>query len=388
MKQLKTQDLLHQRNTKLVLREMFNHQAISRVDIARQLRLNKSTVSSLYSELEKKGYTVEIGAGESTKVGGRRPVMLKINARHGYFLSFDLGFNHLHVMANYFNGDVVYFHRISTRGEAIQQILAAIDNEIQKAFQKIQTETGLLGICFSVHGVVSNNTVVTSPWVDLRGVDLVANFSAKYAVPVVLENEANLAAIYERDFNGTDGKENILMVSIHKGIGAGIIWNNQLYRGFNGTAGKIGRSLMVTDGNSAGSDKGQKVEDYCSEDAIIDQIKEKKKLAHLVRDDVVKLDQANDTEVQTILANFSVAIARIIFNVATTLAPEAIYINSPLIEAIPRLMDQIKSAGSQLGIQQPVKLTNNSSYATMLGGCSLLLHQVLDMEDFDLHFAD
>jgi hypothetical protein len=50
-------------------------------------------------------------------------------------------------------------------------------------------------------------------------------------------------------------------------------------------------------------------------------------------------------------------------------------------------MSEIQFAGKQLGVQQPIKLTKNASYATMLGGCSMLLHRVLDMEDFDLHFA-
>lgn len=387
MKQLNTQDLLHQHNIKQVLREIFNHQSISRVDISRRLQLNKSTVSSLYNELEEKGYTAEIGAGESTKVGGRRPVLLTINAHHGFFLSFDLGFNHLHVMANYFNGDVVYFRRVSTFGNSMRETLAIIDQEVQKSFQQIQTEEGLLGICFSIHGVVNDNIVVTSPWVDMADVDLPAYFGAKYGVPVVLENEANLAAIYERDFNGAAGKDNILMISIHKGIGAGIIWNNHLYRGFNGTAGEIGRTRLFTDYQSVTTDEGRKVEDDCSEDAVIDQVKVQEHSDTLIREDVVKLDEAGNVAVREILTRFSAGIARIVSNVATTLAPEAIYINSPLIEAVPRLMSEIQFAGKQLGVQQPIKLTKNASYATMLGGCSMLLHRVLDMEDFDLHFA-
>ncbi|MEE6717127.1 ROK family transcriptional regulator [Schleiferilactobacillus harbinensis] len=387
MEQLRRQDILHQHNIKLVLREMFNHQKISRVDIARRLKLNKSTVSNLYSELEERGYTLEVGSGESTKAGGRKPVLLTINTKFGYFLNFDLGFNHLHVMANYFNGDVAYFRRINTRDYSIHQILTVIDHEIQKSFRQVQTDEGLLGICFSIHGVVVNNKVVTSPWINMEDVNLVEYFTAKYAVPIILENEANLAAIYERDFNGAAGKENILMLSIHKGIGAGIIWNNRLYRGYNGTAGEIGRSLMFTDGNSLLNDKKQKVEDYCSEDAIIDQIKEQKQLTTLIRDDVVRLDAEGDQEVKQILTSFSDSIARIIFNVTTTLAPEAIYINSPLIESIPRLMSQIQRALHQLGITQPVALTKNSSYATMLGGCSLILHRVMEMDDFDLHFT-
>lgn len=385
MTPIRGRELLHENNTKRLLSMIYSQQPISRVAMARALHLNKSTVSALYNELDEQGYVQMVGAGDSTNVGGRKPVLITINGRHGYLLSFDIGFNHLHIMANYFDGRVAFFRRIPTRGETIQQIISRIDTAIHEAADTLQTDQGLLGLCFSIHGIVDQETIINSPFIDMGDVDLVHDFTEKYQVPVVLENEANLAAIYERDFGQHTDTQNILVVSIHKGIGAGIILDDRLYRGTGGMAGEIGRSLLFTANDLTGQAVVEKkVEDYCSEDAIIDQIKALKHLDTLGRDEVVALYQAHDPATVATIHAFTQAIAKIIFNVATTLAPQTVCLNSPLIEAIPELLTKIQTAAQRLQIKQPISLMENTHYATLLGACSLLLRHVLDIADYQL----
>ena len=62
---------------------------------------------------------------------------------------------------------------------------------------------------------------------------------------MILENEANLAAVFERDFGQAETAKDIVTISIHRGIGAGVIANGRLYRGWHGMAGEIGRNLLV-----------------------------------------------------------------------------------------------------------------------------------------------
>lgn len=305
---------LHKRNLNLVLQQIFNNSIISRIDISHTLNLNKSTVSALYNELDKKGLLQEVGSGQSTNVGGRKPVLVKINEQYGYTISFDLGFHHLHVMGNYLNGEVFYYQRIELGSRDIQKILGMIDHQIKVSMQNDQTKRGLLGIGFSIHGIVQDNQVINSPFIDMEGVDLVELYSTKYRVPVLLENEANLSGVYERDFNDGKDKNNIIAISIHKGIGAGIILNRQLYRGINGEAGEIGRSLMFTE-NFTGS-KNDKVEDFCSEDAIIEQVEVQTHQENLTREDIVQRNRAGDKVVQSELKHFAYAISRVIYNVA------------------------------------------------------------------------
>lgn len=376
---------LHKRNLNLVLQQIFNNGIISRIDISHTLNLNKSTVSALYNELDEKGLLQEVGSGQSTNVGGRKPVLVKINEQYGYTISFDLGFRHLHVMGNYLSGEVFYYQRIELDSRDIQKILGMIDHQIKVSMQNDQTKRGLLGIGFSIHGIVQDNQVINSPFIDMEGVDLVELCSTKYRVPVLLENEANLSGVYERDFNDGKDKNNIIAISIHKGIGAGIILNRQLYRGVNGEAGEIGRSLMFTE-NFTGS-KNDKVEDFCSEDAIIEQVEVQTHQENLTREDIVQRNRAGDKVVQSELKHFTYAISRVIYNVAISFAPQELYLNSPLIEDIPTLFDDIVDNAQKLGMKIPIRLIPHSGYATLLGCCSLLTHRVLDMDEYDLTFT-
>src|SRR5699024_7419576 len=147
-------------------------------------------------------------------------------------------------------------------------------------------------------------------------------------VPVVLENEANLSAVYERDFNAAQNDNNILSISIHKGIGAGIILNRNLYHGFKGAAGEIGSSLMFTNIDERDQYNFKKVENFCSEDAIIESIQKQKKTTGLDREGLEKLIHEEDEDAQRVVDLFIAAISRVIYNASVSFSPEKIFINS------------------------------------------------------------
>lgn len=378
---------LHQQNIQSVLAEVFNHQPISRIEISRNLALNKSTVSALYRDLKEQGYVEELGEGDASNVGGRKPVLLAINRRYGYTMNFDFGYRHLHVMQNSLSGDVLSYRQVDVKGLKIKQILPLIDHELETASAKDNTIHGLLGISFAIHGTVDQNQVTYSPFLDMEHVDLADYYTQNYQVPVLLENEANVSAVYERDFNKeNDHLENMVSISIHRGIGAGLIIDQKLHRGAHGEAGEIGRSVSI-DGNWDGAPR--KVEDYCSEDAIINQIQDEKQANNMTRDDVVRLFNEDDEITKTALDTFVKSVAGIIYNAANNYDPDIVFLNSPLLEVLPELEPRIEEFYAQMApsIRVPIKLTQHSHYATLLGGCSLVTREALGMEDAKLNFS-
>ncbi|WP_054700471.1 MarR family transcriptional regulator [Secundilactobacillus odoratitofui] len=123
---------LHQQNIQSVLAQVFNHQPISRIEISRNLSLNKSTVSSLYNDLKEQGYVEELGEGAASTVGGRKPVLIAINRRYGYTMNFDFGYRHLHVMQNNLSGDVMAYTQVNVKNLTIKEILPLIDEQLKK----------------------------------------------------------------------------------------------------------------------------------------------------------------------------------------------------------------------------------------------------------------
>ncbi|GAT18118.1 xylose repressor [Secundilactobacillus silagincola] len=377
---------LHQQNIQSVLAEVFNHQPISRIEISRNLALNKSTVSSLYRDLKEQGYVEELGEGDASNVGGRKPVLLAINRRYGYTMNFDFGYRHLHVMQNNLSGDVLSYKQVNVKGLTLKQILPLINHELESVASQDNTSHGLLGISFAIHGTVDQNAVTYSPFLDMEHIDLADYYTKKFQVPVLLENEANVSAVYERDFNKANEQlQNMVTISIHRGIGAGLIIDQKLHRGTHGEAGEIGRSVLI---NGNWSDEPGKVEDFCSEDAIITQIQAAKNAENMSREDVVQLFKQGDEATKVALRGFVTSVAQIIYNTANSFDPDVVFLNSPLLEALPELEPQIESVYAKMAptILIPVKLTHNSHYATLLGGCALVTREALGMEDANLNF--
>lgn len=70
---------LHRRNLQVVLAYIFNHQPVARTQIATDLNVTKSTISTLYKALKERGLVTESGIGDPTEIGGRKPVLVSLN---------------------------------------------------------------------------------------------------------------------------------------------------------------------------------------------------------------------------------------------------------------------------------------------------------------------
>ncbi|MDT7013600.1 ROK family protein [Levilactobacillus namurensis] len=378
---------LHDQNLKLVLQQIFNNHPTSRIEISHQLNLNKSTVSSLYNTLMADGYLSELGLGDASTAGGRKPTLVAINQDYGYTLTFDLGYRHLHALATNLNGHIWQYDRIDTKGQTIHDMIDRINQYIAQLQETDTTSHGLLGICFSIHGIVNQNRVQTSPFIDMDGVGLEQVFSDRYQVPVVLENEANLSAIYERDFNGARQLNSTVTISIHRGIGAGVILHRDLFRGEHGDAGEIGQTILNVTTNEQGRLTPIRAEEISSEDAIIRQVEEQKGLDNLDRSDIVRLYRDHDADLAVILQRATIAISSLIYNTMRTLDPDAFFLNSPLIEELPDLLTQIRAGYQKLAQNDvTIDLTTNARLATVLGGCSLITHKALALDGYELTF--
>lgn len=384
MKMIANKYFMRQTNSKLVLQEIFNNEFTTRAEISRTLGLNKSTVSSIYEDLKSEQLVEEVGEGEASSGGGRKPTKIRINANFGFTLGFDISFHKLHYIANYLNGDVIYQGEKSIDNKSIQEIIQIIKETTDHFGATVKSIHGLLGICLSIHGIVDDQQkIVYSPFIDFERVDIKELLMAEYHVPIILENESNLTAVYVRDFIMRYQQKNLITVSIHKGIGSGIIVDNQLFRGFSGRAGEVGRTLTK---NSDG--KWLPIEQICSEDAIINRLKSDLKMNNLDRAGVVKMYNEGNSQVADAVNEFIQEISTLIYNSSMYFDTDAIYIGSPLMESAPQIFDKISARVKQLKDNsiQLVQL-QDSDKATLLGACSVATHHALELVGYPLSFG-
>ena len=78
------QSLLKKLNSNVILNLIRTNAPISGASLAKTTGMRPSTVQNILKNLEKKGLISNIGIGNSTKMGGRRPTLWKICGNYGY----------------------------------------------------------------------------------------------------------------------------------------------------------------------------------------------------------------------------------------------------------------------------------------------------------------
>ncbi|WP_461225289.1 ROK family protein [Lacticaseibacillus suihuaensis] len=371
-------------NVQHVMQQVFNDGPISRSQISKNLGLNKVTVSDIVSELIDSGYLLESGQGDSTRNGGRKPTILRFNANLGYVVNYDMGQDFIDRMINRLDGSVVSVERFPARDMAIEDRLALMVSIAHT--DALPAGVPLLGVAVAIHGIVYQNRVLYTPFIDFKDQDIAKLLWQKLKVPIVLQNEANLSVIYERDFESHDAIDNIVCISIHSGIGAGIILNNRLYTGKLGEAGEIGQTILYDRALKA-HQTPTTIESLCSETAIVERLRQAAGDPRLTREDLVARYRANDPLAITILDDFCYDIANIIYNTIITLDPRRVAINSQLIASVPELLPAITANIPHLTTQETkIYLVDDVRNCTLLGACATLIQQLLAVGPGELNF--
>jgi glucokinase len=96
--------------------------------------------------------------------------------------------------------------------------------------------------------------LIMDPWTmpGWREVPVVEFLASRFGLPVYLDNDCNAAAQGEHWIGAGRGHSDMLYVSVSTGIGAGIIIDNQLRRGFGHNMGEVGLMSIDLDGSSSG----------------------------------------------------------------------------------------------------------------------------------------
>ncbi|WP_304056938.1 ROK family protein [Levilactobacillus namurensis] len=372
-------------NEKQVLQQIVNEGPISRSQISRNLSLNKVTVSDIYSELLHEGLIREVGHGVSTRNGGRKPVMALLNVDYGYVLSINILRQRFTILTCQLDGKSHDYASVSTKNVDLTTVLDMIEDRINQVIE--QHENKLLGLAFGLDGMIYDNQILDAGLKGLKNFDLAKYFGDKFNIPVVLENIANQSAIFERDFSGEGVYQDLVAVTIRDQVSAGIITNGHLYRGHRGEAGVIGKCPLA---DRYQEEANETVNHYVSETAVLKQIMACQQLNRVDVNRIRRDYLGHDQKLLQILDEFSYYLAKVLGNISSSFAPDAILLNAPILELLPELMDDVRSYVDKLAIPRkaPLLLTKNAKEASLMGGASAVIHKVLGLDDLQLTFSN
>ena len=150
----------------------------------------------------------------------------------------------------------------------------AIMNDMVGAIQILRNRCGaneLAGIGVAVpgfiqlkEGVIRNSNNLAS----LENFPIRDELSRALGAPVILENDANAAALGEKWIGAGRGVDDLVLLTLGTGIGGGIIANGKLLRGSLGMAGELGHITAVPNGNPCGCGNRGCVEKHASATAV------------------------------------------------------------------------------------------------------------------------
>ncbi|WP_367376957.1 ROK family protein [Levilactobacillus cerevisiae] len=367
------------------MQQIVNAGPISRSQISRNLSLNKVTVSDIYSQLLHEGLIREVGHGVSTRNGGRKPVMALLNVGYGYVISINILRSRFSMITCRLDGRSENYESVSTRDVDLTSVLDMIDERIANIMAA--SPNRLLGIAFGLDGTIYKNQILGASLKGFKNFDLAKYFSDKFQIPVILENLANESAIYERDFSGEGVYENLISVTIRDQVSAGIVTEGHLYRGHNGEAGNIGNCPLA---DRYKEDNMEDVNHYVAEGNVLQRIMAYQNIDRVDVNRIRRDYLGHRPELLAILDEFAYYLSKVLGNLSSTFAPDAIIVNAPILELLPELMDKVRDYVGQLDIlrKAPLLLTKNSKEAALMGGASAIIHKALALDDLQLTFSN
>ncbi|MEV6969730.1 ROK family glucokinase [Hamadaea sp. NPDC051192] len=114
------------------------------------------------------------------------------------------------------------------------------------------------------------STVLFAPNLAWRDEPLREAVSAGTGLPVIVENDANVAAWAEFRYGAAeDATDSMVLFTIGTGIGGGIVLGGRLIRGAHGIAAELGHVQAVPDGHPCGCGRHGCIEQYASGSALV-----------------------------------------------------------------------------------------------------------------------
>jgi len=272
------QKLLQALNRTLVLNTIHHFGSISRIDIAKKTKLSQSTVSNVVDALQKEGHVIEVGTGSSTRAGGRKPTILTLRAQSGYMISVAIITEAFHISLQICLYDLLLNLvdekelELKEKGQALVDIIIA---EV-RGFIGLHADKQMMGIGFSVPTVLDNAGVIyRGHLLELENYPLEQELRKAFpSLYLVVEQEQHAAILGERTAGPAKDLDNLIYVTVGRGIGSSIIANGRLIRGEFGGAGEIGHMSINKYGGKCICGKHGCLRLYATELVFINKIRE------------------------------------------------------------------------------------------------------------------
>jgi len=373
-------------NRRIVLNLIRKHQPISRADLSRHSRLQRSTVSVITQQLIAERW-VKMGASGNLP-RGRKPKFLHINGERAGIIGVDIRPEKTTLMLANLEVRSLAQDSFATGSnpedfvfELAGRIRALMEAHLQLSFEGI-------GVALPGRIDLSSNRLIFAPNLAWKSVDLKAALEAATGLEVELENAANACALAEI-YGGahSENVHNLIAVTISEGIGVGMILNGQLIRGTSGLAGEFGHVTIQENGPLCRCGNRGCWEACASNSAAVRYFIESEpaKNAHRSRptfDSIIKLAQQGNPQAIEALERMARHLGAGVAMTVAGMAPDVVVIVGEVTRAWPMvgpIIDEVIARRLTMGTRTRIVATDPDTQPRLRGTIALVLQKHFGM---------
>src|SRR5690606_24339209 len=325
-----------------VLQLIRSGEAVTRADIGRATGLSRPAVQLRVDELLQRGLVVERADAPST--GGRPPVRLEFNAAGGVVLVAALGASRTRVSVCDLAARELAGQDFAIDVEQGPDVVLPLVMDTWEELLGDRPRSDVKGVGMGMPATVefaegrTESARVMASW---TGVVIRPIIRARFPVPVLVDNDANVLAIGEHRGAYPD-LDDLVFIKISARIGAGIIAGGKILRGALGAAGEIGH-IPVREGGGILCRCGNIdcVDSVASGTALLRDLRAAGKDVKTIAD-VTKLVRAGDAETMATVREAGRRIGEVVAGAVNILNPSVVVLGGDVAEAFGPLVSSIR----------------------------------------------
>ena len=226
---------------------------ISRAVLAKELHVSPGSVTPLVSDLLASDLLRELEDETQHQGRGRPPVTLGVNAERGLVAGLKVSDHDYSAVMVDLAGQPVAQATLPRAAET--RSVDRLVGEVRTLYDRLRAAAGhdappILGAGLGMPGMIDHGSgrLRWSPILSERDVDLGARVSKSLALPVSVDNDANLLTMAELWFGKGRTLSDFAVVTIEYGVGLGLVVDHAPYRGAHGHGMELGHTKVQLDG--------------------------------------------------------------------------------------------------------------------------------------------
>jgi predicted NBD/HSP70 family sugar kinase len=349
---------------------------MTQADLARASGLSPATVSSIARELREDGWLEDY-----TSHG--RGAVLTLSRSAGMAIGIDFGHKHVRVAIADL-GHTVLAETVEPLDvdHAADEGIALAGRIVRRLLDEVgATPDHVTGVGMGLPGPLRRDTgevgdsAILPGWIHRRPAELM---EAELGLPVLVENDANLGALAEIVWGAGRGCSDVVYVKVASGVGAGLVLDNRIYRGFGGTAGEIGHLTINETGPVCRCGNRGCLEVYAGAEGLLEPLRRPSGGPSTVRA-AIKMAADGDVGAQRVISDAGRALGLAVAGVCNLLSPQLVIVGGELVQAGDVLLNPVREIVRRSAVasarQTPITAGVLGDRAEVLGAVALVLRE-------------